>query len=721
MNPVEVVGGANDGINPETDQSQKNENPNLCILITISGRPMEVASATDTLPWNPIMIYVSYIKSLLRAFVLCMGCICTCLFALASPDVDSLHQALSSVHEDRTKASILMELCTAYRVSQPDSAIHYAKAVLDLTESSRQYELRSTAFRTLGILYKRQGSYAEALDAFQESLHINLDGNNTYSIVKDYDNIAIALRYLGEYEEALSYHQKAINLAEGLADVLPLSRVYANLANLYSDQTQYDLALEYYHKSLDLLTQLQDSLEMARLCNNIANTHFMTLDFESARTFYEMSLRLYQALGHEAEQSRLYSNLGSLSYEEGQLEAAAQSWRYALALADSLGDLYAKMNLHHQLGMISLEKKAYREAKQELLQAETLAQDLEQADALVDIYPYLAEAEQQLGNYKEAFSLLNSSLILKDSLQLIHSAERFSELSAMYETERTERQLAEANHQLSESRKTQILLGSGVLFLLLLLVIWAILSRNRRKIEQAEHSLMSQREELNRQIILDLLKAQEVESLNAMLEGQDQERQRIAADLHDSLGGTLAAVKVSLFTLQKKLSGQSDDASKAYSHTRDLLEEAYKEVRRISHDLAGSMIEHEGLLTALDKLCDTLREHSGLAINLESSGLEEMNLDGKTEVQLYRIVQEIFQNIIKHAQAKRVSVQLSKQRDRLNLLIEDDGVGFEYNPENSSTGIGLRNIAARVKQLKGTLEIDSAQDQGTTTIIDIPA
>lgn len=643
-----------------------------------------------------------------------------CQVGKASPDPDSLHQELRHTSDLSTQVAILLDLSDSYRRTMPDSAIHYAEAVLELTDTRSLSNERIQALIKLGVLHKRNGAYIEALDYYREALYLYLELQDAKGVADTYDRMAVVFRYLGEYEDALDYHHKSIEIAQEFEDPEPLGRYYSNLANLYTERSNYDLALAYYSNSLSIRKDLKDTIGIARISNNLANAHYLQESYLEARQYYERSLALFQHLGYEGEQARILSNLGNLAYQENQQETALGYWTESLFLARRLQDQQTQMTLLHQMGLLYLEQRQWKQAADALKQATDLAKDMEQGEVLADLYPDLAKAYRQTGKQEQAFSLLNRSLILKDSLDDIHGQERFNELTALYETERTERQLAETKQQLAESRKTQILLGSGILVLLLLACIAGIVFYNHRKIQQSERQLSIQKEELNRQIIIDLMKAQEVESLNAMLEGQEQERQRIAADLHDSLGGTLAAVKVSLFTLQKKLSGQPEDTSTAYSHTRDLLEEAYKEVRRISHNLADNTLEHEGLGSALLRLCETLQQHSGLQMNLETSGLEEAGLDSRTEVQLYRIVQELFQNIIKHADAEKVSIQLSSHRDRLNVMVEDDGVGFEYEPGQNKEGIGLHNLSRRVKQLKGTLEIDSAPGQGTTTIIDIP-
>lgn len=200
----------------------------------------------------------------------------------------------------------------------------------------------------------------------------------------------------------------------------------------------------------------------------------------------------------------------------------------------------------------------------------------------------------------------------------------------------------------------------------------------------------------------------------AILEAEDRERLRIARDLHDGIGQMLAAARMALgnFLAKKKLENQH------IQNSLDLLEESIKEIREISHNMMPGALTKLGLSTALKQFVNKINALGVLQIELQIIGVKE-RLSEKIETMLYRVVQEILSNIIRHAEATKVSIELVKHENELVLVVEDNGKGFDGKaPENN--GIGIKNIATRVEYLNGSVNFDSAIGRGTSVIVEIP-
>ncbi len=206
----------------------------------------------------------------------------------------------------------------------------------------------------------------------------------------------------------------------------------------------------------------------------------------------------------------------------------------------------------------------------------------------------------------------------------------------------------------------------------------------------------------------------------AMLQGQEQERQRIATELHDGLVQTLSAISLNLKALEEEIHRLENSEKEAYKSAIDLLDNAIKDTRLISHDLMPSALERFGLVKAMEDLIYRTSKNVKLKIDFHT------NLDRNIEdpyiiTNLYRILQELLQNIVKHAGASKVLIELWEIGSRIRLLVRDDGVGFDGSPEEmQSNGIGLRNISTRVKSMNGKLILDSTARSGTTVTVEIP-
>lgn len=221
---------------------------------------------------------------------------------------------------------------------------------------------------------------------------------------------------------------------------------------------------------------------------------------------------------------------------------------------------------------------------------------------------------------------------------------------------------------------------------------------------------------LEYQKIEDLLHQQELKSAYAMLAGQERAHKRIAEELHDNLGSILVTLNMFADTLQKKTDPESQrKLARKISEVAQIANEA---TRKISHSLDSGVLKHFGLATAVQELVDAVNESQ--SIQVASHIQIEDQLDSEVSLNIYRILQELINNTLKHAHASGIRIDLSQVKDTLTLIFEDNGVGIETEPGMPAKGMGLRNLESRVERLSGLLTIDSKKNKGTTTIIEIP-
>jgi PAS domain S-box-containing protein len=207
---------------------------------------------------------------------------------------------------------------------------------------------------------------------------------------------------------------------------------------------------------------------------------------------------------------------------------------------------------------------------------------------------------------------------------------------------------------------------------------------------------------------------------NAVYEGREKERERISRELHDSLGQQLAAIKMLLGAFEPDLGQFGKESHQYYQKATDLLEQVVNEARRISHDLAPHFLDKNGLVLAIEKLCRDTGDNSVLKCVIHSSRMETRP-DRQIEVGIYRIVQELLSNIIKHAHATKVNIFLKQLKNHIVLTVEDNGIGFQGPLEEmQQNGIGLRNISSRVKGLQGKLTLDTSKEKGICVIVEVP-
>ncbi len=259
----------------------------------------------------------------------------------------------------------------------------------------------------------------------------------------------------------------------------------------------------------------------------------------------------------------------------------------------------------------------------------------------------------------------------------------------------------ELNNEVTKRRNQQLVWISS--FVVLSLAFAFIYNRYRFKQKQK-----MQAELLHQQALRN----------KAIIEAEEKERIRIAKDLHDGVGQQISAVKLNLSALEHEL--KLEQAQKTKMETLlSLVDDAVKEVRGVSHNMMPNALIRSGLATAVREFVNKLAATGALKINLQIVGLNE-RLENTTETVLYRVLQECVSNIIKHANASEINIQLVKHEHNLSMMIEDNGKGFDTSLVNSASGIGLKNMQSRVAFLNGTIEFDSTPNNGTTVIVDVP-
>lgn len=244
-------------------------------------------------------------------------------------------------------------------------------------------------------------------------------------------------------------------------------------------------------------------------------------------------------------------------------------------------------------------------------------------------------------------------------------------------------------------------------------LVFAVLVGNKTKRVEVQKITAEKNIEIAHQKNVNLLKEQELISIDAIIEGQEIERRKVADELHDDLGSLLATIKFHF----ENIKNQKTDTALATVQT--LLDEAYTKIRGIAHTKNAGVIANQGLLPALEKMATAVSATNKMTVEIFEFGLKE-KLQNSLELTIFRIIQELISNAIKHADATTVTIQLTDHNDTLNIIVEDNGKGFKFSKEYKNKGIGLTNIEKRIENLEGNFTIDSILGKGTTILIDLP-
>jgi signal transduction histidine kinase len=366
-------------------------------------------------------------------------------------------------------------------------------------------------------------------------------------------------------------------------------------------------------------------------------------------------------------------------------------------------------------------------AKKLLLESLDFSEGNKMGETTKEIYNGLYTIYSSQKNYKEALRYFELYVTYKDSINSIEVTTKINQYKEQFEAEQRDRKIDQLEQQalldhlnqeklkeVNRRRNTRSIFIGIAITLLLIIVI--VVQRYFHLKQKAKSELLLINEEINQQKMVDLIKNQEVNSINSYMEGQERERNRIAAELHDRLGSLLSTVKLHFSTLErmwKKNYGESE----GFTFALDLLDNSVAEVRSISHNLSKGVLMQFSLTEAVENLKDAINIAGRIQVKVIKVGPKHL-LKPEIEIELFRVIQELITNAVKHSQAKEIFVQLIADNDGLNITVEDHGIGFDIKTVNSN-GLGLKNLKSRVEAVGGDVHFESAVGKGTSVMIEI--
>lgn len=536
--------------------------------------------------------------------------------------------------------------------------------------------------------------------------------------------LAVSLITRAEVEKGMSrYDDMLADLIEAdkLCDSIGYDRgrcnVLVNWGNMLYAQDRYQETLEKYKAAYDCaIAHHFPSIARIGVRNMGAVTQFLE-GTPKAIAIYQEALARNKDLGDRAYEAAILGNLAVAYNASGQYDVARDHIRRAMAIVRELGDTTMQVNNYNYLAT-SFWNQGMRDSALIAI-GTTIA--LSRASHMLEVesggeekmYTYL----KAMGREAEALEHLERHLVLKDSLDVIKEGELINRLEIGYETEKKERLIQVQQLEMEQDKarirareaQRNILLGTMGALLVVSFLIYRNITHKRKLAEQQKR--------ISEQRVEQVLTEQELRLVSATMEGQDKERQRVAKDLHDRVGSLLSGVKLQFSALEERVAQVVSSGPEHFKKVMGLLDTAVGEVRRISHDLLSSNLAAFGLRSALTDLVDAVHVPGRMDVELSLFGVDE-RLEQKVEVNVYRIVQEAVSNALKHAQASTLSIQVTRTDGHLNILVEDNGRGFD--PSATKQGMGTGNLQGRAAELGGTVHIDSRPGRGTSVSVDIP-
>lgn len=624
------------------------------------------------------------------------------LHAQADATKDSLLKILSVAKEDTNKVLALITTGQYVEYNNLEEAKNY---YLQANELSRKLKY------TMGVLkyyanytavLNIQARFDSALVLTQEALHLAYQFGNEERIIIAQQNLSATYSYLQDYESALQYLLPSVAYFEKTNNDARLSLIYDNLGVIYRETKQYDKALAYHQKALVIARTSGNSYDIANVLSNLGNSYSSLKKYDTALTVMQESLLIAKKENYDNIVSNVTGNIGALLIKQGRYDSLNFYCTAGLQLAKKLGDSLTMVNNIYGLALAAFYSKDFKKSEEEAAAGFAMAKQQNYAEPLQLFADILSELYLIKGDLKNYDRYNRLSIELSEKFFNERMQRNVQTLDKKFDTEKKEQQLKLQQATIRQkSTLNYILIGSTAALLVISLLAYRTYIQKRK---------------LQEQKIADLEKEKLLLATQSILKGQEDERSRLAQDLHDGLGGLLSGVKLQLGAMKGNLI-LSEEHGRTFNNALGKLDESISEMRRVAHNMMPEALVKLGLQQALQDYCDGLSESQSFKINGEFYGLEK-RMESSVEIVVYRIVQELLNNAVKHSGAAIILVQVMKHDNNLTITVEDNGKGFNKDAVLLIKGTGLKNIQSRVDYLKGQLDIKSTPGNGTSIHID---
>ena len=555
----------------------------------------------------------------------------------------------------------------------------------------------------MDYLYGRKAFYfwnRQELDSTMTYSQLSIESLNPdekqRSDVDSYNLLANTYYFKGDLNTALAYYLKAAAILEEGEKPINLGYLYINIGTLLGETGNNDKQIEYLLKSYKLLDENKDERFIATAASNLA------LGYYHKKDTINVSKWSKKALGLSELSNDLVAKTGSyltLSLIEKDLNKSLQYAKQSLKYSDELGDRVQMASAYYRYAHVSYQIGDNEEALKYAEQAVNFAKEVGDNITLTKASHTAASIYFNLGMKEKAADFYHTYATFKDSISSAENAREINDINTKYETEKKEKQIVQQQLKIQEQRSNLLYAGLGAVFLVTF--FGGVVIYNRK----AQKSKLKQ-----------LRQEKENAILNSFILGEERERKRISQDLHDGVAAMIGAAKMSLESIPHL---SREKQLEQFSKVKQILENTHADVRHIAHNLLPTVLEKEGLIKATSHFISEINETKLVNFSVTGKNSDIKNLSPQLQLMLFRVIQELVNNIIKHSQAQNAEIAFSNGENGLQIEISDDGVGYEVTEESGNQG--LYSIAQRLKSIGGNFKISKGKSGGTQAKVVVTA
>lgn len=616
---------------------------------------------------------------------------------------DSLYKDALTHNTDSAKVRLINNAVWELIYVDPAKAETYAKEALVIAKKTNELVSLSDCYNTLGSLYFVVGDTKQALSFHKQALEVRLALKDEKSIMKTYNNLAMLYGTLGNYSKEIGLFFNALKIAEALKDTNVISVLYNNISGSFKKQEQYKRAMEFNQKSYDIRVKRHDVKGIASCLTNFGNLYSDLKQYQKAENYFNEALKVIATINDKNLEAKCLSNFAIVYKETGRLSEALSVLEKSLTLNKSLSNKNGICLNYINFASVYELQKDYTKAIEYNRMALTIAKEIGMKQWEKNAYLGLSNCYIEQKDYKNAYESIALYSQLRDTLLRGDFAQQFNNLQIINETEKKEKEIKNLKQQeeintlqieeekLMIQKRNYLLIASGIFILSIAFGGYFYFSRQKIKAAQKQEQ--------------------------AIRETEENERIRIAKDIHDDLGSGLSKIKF----LTELVIAKSANNHEVTSSTKSISETATFLVENM-RDLIWALNPEN---TTLISLVARIREYSydyltdfpiELIVNI-SEEIPAKEITKEASRNIFFILKESLHNIVKHANASVVQLSININDNKFNMSIKDNGKGL--SDSDNTQGNGLKNIKQRAASLNSIVEWKSVPNSETTVRIEV--
>jgi two-component system NarL family sensor kinase len=631
---------------------------------------------------------------------------------------DSLRKLIDTTTDDSTKILLGNKLIQDLKPADSMEAKQLLNRNMLLSEQKKSDYLRGDCYLTSGIFNNKQSDYEPAMNDLTNALNIfGSRPDKDWSLAYARTQIVFGTIYhqQGDFATALEMYLSAEEITSQNSEYSGLREVLSKIGDCYLKLNQFDNAGIYAKKNLEIVEKLTNPFDIASVYIDYGNWLNETDKYEEGLLYYRKAGQLLEKADNQGLYHTYYYNYAFLLSRKEKYAESLGYYEKAYNAAINSGIVFDQIDARYKMGLMNYYLSNYRTAEQILSDALNKAVEIKSSLLQRNILDALSYLEADRQNFPKAYNWLNKYIDAADAVSSDEARKQMNFVNAKYKAREktfeiekleTERKIQNVTIQ---RRNAMVLSLTGIL--LISLIAGFTILRNYK----ITREIAKQKAKIQEQRINELEQEKQIIALNYTLQGEETERSRLARDLHDGLGGLLSGIKLTLMNM-KGNSIITQEAIDMYDHALGLLDTSIKELRHVAHNLMPETLFRYGLRQTLSDFCEGIG-NKGLKVIFSFYGVDK-RYNEKLEIASYRIIQELVNNAMKHAEASEINVQLVSEDERLSITVQDNGKGIDLMASGESSGKGLANIRSRVASFGGHFDLSSEHGKGTEAIIE---